>query len=440
MERGKAVGPDRIAIEVLEDSDTLLPLITKIYNDIFDSGEIAEDWQEAHVKPLYKRKGSPEEAKNYRFITLTSRLYKAFTSIISNRLMIQCMPQRSENQHGFMPHRSCEEATQALLCFVEGNEKPTYAVFVDFSAAFDNVNRRKLEKTITEKFGLRGKIVETLRSILRPNGLIIDNKFDMSRQVKQEKGIKQGDSVSPFLFVMFVNSLLERLEKRNVLAKMFADDLVIASDSVDEIQRALNALTIWCEDNDMKINADKTKAMKFRKAGSTGKQKLYIQRKAIEFVPKFKYLGIVLQPALGFGDHVEQLVTRTATTIVCLGNLQDIPLTLAMKIFDLKIMPMIRYGMTAISRRLAKTNMRNLDRCKSIYLKAVFGLSKHTSNTFVLDLANEETICEILRSMNYEFCGWEEYAEELERRRSENRKRGHTVEPAYKREEWKLSS
>ena len=103
MERGKAVGPDRIAIEVLEDSDTLLPLITKIYNDIFDSGEIAEDWQEAHVKPLYKRKGSPEEAKNYRFITLTSRLYKAFTSIISNRLMLQCMPQMFENQHGFMP-------------------------------------------------------------------------------------------------------------------------------------------------------------------------------------------------------------------------------------------------------------------------------------------------------------------------------------------------
>ena len=165
----------------------------------------------------------------------------------------------------------------------------------------------------------------------------------------------------------------------------------------------------------MKINADITKVMKLRKAGATGKQQLFMERKAIEFVPNLKYLGIVLQPALGFGDHVEQLVTRTATTIACLGNLQKIPLTLAMKMFDPKIMPMIRCGMTAISRRLAKTNMRNLDRCKSMYLKAVFGLRKHTSNTLVLDLANEKTICQTLRSMNYEFGDWEEYAEDRSR-------------------------
>ena len=42
---------------------------------------------------------------------------------------------------------------------------PTYAAIVDFNAAFDNVSIRKLEKTVTEKFGLRGKIVETLRYI-----------------------------------------------------------------------------------------------------------------------------------------------------------------------------------------------------------------------------------------------------------------------------------
>lgn len=43
----------------------------------------------------------------------------------------------------------------------------------------------------------------------------------------------------------------------------------------------------------MKISADRMVPMKFRKAGATGKQKLYIQRKAIEFVPDSKYHGIV---------------------------------------------------------------------------------------------------------------------------------------------------
>lgn len=440
MKRRKAVGPDRIAIEVLKDNAILTPLVTRIYNRIFDTGSIPEEWRLAHVKPIYKGKGAAEEARNYRCIALTSHLYKAFTSILANRLILQCLPQISENQHGFVPHRSCEEAIDALMYYIDSNEGPTHAVFVDFSAAFDNVNRRKLEKTISEKFGLGGKIVSTLKSMLRPNGLIIDTGYDMSELVEQQKGVQQGDSVSPFLFVMFVNNLLERLEKRNVLVKMFADDLVIASVKKDELQRALATLSIWSEDNGMKINAEKTKAVKFRKAGATGKQKLYIQRKPIEFVPSFRYLGIVLQPALGFGEHVEQLLTRTATTIACLGNLQKIPLALAMKIFDLKIMPMIRYGMSAISKRLAKTTMHNLDRCKSLYLKSIMGLSRHTSNTFVLALAEQKTICETLKDMDYEFHEWEKYAEDIESKRSELRKKDFSAGPAFSRDDWKLSN
>ena len=440
MKRRKAVGPDRIAVEVPRDHETLIPLVTRIYNRIFDTGNIPEDWKRAHVKPLYKGKGDPEEAKNYRCISLTSHLYKVFTSILADRITLQCLPMMSENQHGFLPHRSCEEAINALMVYVESNEDPTYAVFVDFSAAFDHVNRRKLAKTLTEKFRLRGKIVATIKAILKPNELIVDNGHDMSKPVEQQKGIKQGDSASPLLFVMFVNSLLERLEKRKVFVKMFADDLVIAAEKTDELQRALAALSIWCEQNDMKVNAEKTKAMKFRKAGAIGKQKLYIQKKAIEFVPSFKYLGIVLQPALGFGDHVEELVNRTAKTIACLGDLQRMPLEMLERIFDIKIMPMIRYGMASISGRLSRTAMQNLDRCRSLYLKAALGLSRYTSNTFVLKLAEQKTICETLKDLHYEFTEWEKYAEDLERKRSELAERKLTTGPAFSRQDWKLAN
>ena len=104
----------------------------------------------------------------------------------------------------------------------------------------------------------------------------------------------------------------------------------------------------------MKVNAEKTKAMKFR-----------IQKKTIGFVRSSKYLGIVLRPALGFGDQVEQLVNRTAKTIACLGNLQRVSLAMSARISDLEITPMIRYGMASISKRLSKTATQNLERCRS---------------------------------------------------------------------------
>ena len=289
------------------------------------------------------------------------------------------MPKISEHQHGFLPHRSCEEAVQALIEYIEASEDPTFAVFVDFRSAFDNVNRKRLMNTVSEKYNIRGKILRTLETILRPNSLIIDNGYELSEPIQQQKGIIQGDSVSPFLFIMFVNSLLERLERRKVLAKMFADDLVIAAQDADELQMALNAVSIWSQENGMAVNTDKTKAVKFRKAGPLGKRKLYMNKAPIEFVPNFKYLGITVQPALGFGDHVEQILCRTAKIIVCLGNLQRLPVDLAIKVFEIKVMPIVIYGMAVIAPKLAKTNMLKLDRCKSMYLKAVLGLSRHTS-------------------------------------------------------------
>lgn len=297
-------------------------------------------------------------------------------------------------------------------------------------------------QTAAEKFYIRGKTLSTLGAIFQPNELIIDNGADLSEPVSQYRGVAQGDSISPLLFVLFINNLLTRLERRKILAKMFADDLVVASPDVEELQRALSALTIWCHENEMVINTEKTKAVKFRKAGATGKATLYINRTPIEFVQNFKYLGIIMQPALGFGNHVNELLTRTAKTIMCLGNLQKLPLTLAMKIYEIKIMPLIRYGMASISPKLAKCSMTVLDRGKLLFLKATLGLSKHTSNTFVLAMTGEKTLCENLKDMGYEFneTAWKDYSDELERKRADFDIEEYAAGPAFHSEGWKLAN
>ena len=110
MKKRNTVGPDQIAIDVLEDHDMLTPLVTNAFNEIFDSGNIPEAWRLARVKPLYKGRGSAETPGSYRAICLTSHLYEVFTSILCSRLTMQCLSRLSLNQHGFLPHRSCDEA------------------------------------------------------------------------------------------------------------------------------------------------------------------------------------------------------------------------------------------------------------------------------------------------------------------------------------------
>ena len=149
---------------------------------------------------------------------------------------------------------------------------------------------------------------------------------------------------------------------------------------------------------------------------SVGK-KIVCEQESDRDCKKFKYLGITLQTALKFSEHVEKLRSKTATAIVCIENLPKLPIELAMKIFDLKIMSMIKYGMKIVSPNVARSSMENLDRCKSAYIKAMLGLSRHTSNTFVLALTNQKTLCETLRKENYVVEAWNEYAQNLEGKR-----------------------
>ena len=103
-------------------------------------------------------------------------------------------------------------------------------------------------------------------------------------------------------------------------------------------------------------------------------------------------------------------------------------------------MPMIGYGMKIVSPSVTKTSMENLDRCKSAYIKAVMGFSRNTSNTFVLALTNQKTLCETLRKENYVFEVWNEYAQNLKRKRAEYREKRYKKGPAFTRQDWKSSN
>ena len=237
---------------------------------------------------------------------------------------------------------------------------------------------------------------------------------------------------------MFINSLLERFESRKIFVKGYADDIVIAETDIDKLQASLTSLANWCDENGMIVNVEKTKIVKFRKAGPIGKRKLYFQRKPVEFVPTFKYLGITMQPALGFSAHIDQLVVRTAAIVACLGDLRRIPLDLALKIYAIKIMPIIQYGLRCISKRIPRTSMQTLDRSKSLYLKAVLGLSNCTSNTYVLELADQRSLCEDLKGLGYEFqeATWTEYADIRRAKREEFHRKKFRDGPAFTSKGW----
>ena len=86
----------------------------------------------------------------------------------------------------------------------------------------------------------------------------------------------------------------------------FADDVCIAAEDPYQVQRTLSVLSIWCEDAGMRVNISNTKMMKFRQTGRLGKTTIFYQQRPIEIVSEFKYLGVTMQPGLGFSLHVKR--------------------------------------------------------------------------------------------------------------------------------------
>ena len=103
--------------------------------------------------------------------------------ILANRLVLRSLPQISDNQQGILPDLSIGTAIKALIDYIEEKGAPTYTVFTDFRAAFDNVRRERLIATITTYFGVQGKLLRILSAILEPNRLIVDHGADSSNSV-----------------------------------------------------------------------------------------------------------------------------------------------------------------------------------------------------------------------------------------------------------------
>jgi hypothetical protein len=108
MKVGKVMGPDGSLIKVWRClGDLAIVWLTKLFNNIYRSNKMPEEWRRSILVPLYKNKGDIQSSTNYRGIKLMSHTMKLWERVIEHRL--RGTTQISMNQFGFMPGRSTIE-------------------------------------------------------------------------------------------------------------------------------------------------------------------------------------------------------------------------------------------------------------------------------------------------------------------------------------------
>ena len=83
---GKACGSDKILPEMLKTAgEIVVGFLTKLFNQVFNSGIYPDKWREAIIVPVFK-KGNRDSPNNYRGISLLSLIAKCYTNILNARL------------------------------------------------------------------------------------------------------------------------------------------------------------------------------------------------------------------------------------------------------------------------------------------------------------------------------------------------------------------
>ena len=105
MKGGKAMGSDGIPIKVWRClGDIAIVWLTKMFNNIFRSNKMPEEWRRSILVPIYKNKRDIQSCTNYRGIKLMSHAMKLWERVIEQRL--RGTTQISTNQFVFIPGRS----------------------------------------------------------------------------------------------------------------------------------------------------------------------------------------------------------------------------------------------------------------------------------------------------------------------------------------------
>ena len=134
----------------------------------FKSGYFPHAWSTGCIVPILK-KGNANNTDNYRGITLVSCLGKLFTSILNKRLIDFDAENNiiSDAQFGFRKDMSTVDAIFTLHYLIHRtlkNRNRLYCCFVDYSKAFDFVNRQNLWYKIIQQ-GIEGRMLIIIRSI-----------------------------------------------------------------------------------------------------------------------------------------------------------------------------------------------------------------------------------------------------------------------------------
>ena len=276
MRKGKCADADGLTPEHFHNAPLiLLHFLKSIFNRMLQHSFVPNQFQFGFMKPLIKDpRGNQSDSSNYRGITISPTTSKVFEHAL--KIIFSDHLSTSAYQFGFKRNSSTVHSLHCLrqtIDYYVNNKSHVFCSFLDASKAFDRLIHSGLFIKMMNK-----KVPKVFLDIIMTwhDGLQCRVRWDgiYSEWFEITAGVRQGGVLSPELYCLYVDDLINILKSmqvgcyvKNIFAAAFfyADDMAVLAPSLKGLQRLLDACASYCAEWDIKLNAKKTKNIFFGK-------------------------------------------------------------------------------------------------------------------------------------------------------------------------------
>ena len=403
LKPNKASGLDSLSNEmILELFKVNKELLLILFNGVFKNTQKIDQWSVGLISPIYKS-GDKMNTGNYRGISVLSCLGKFYTTVLNLRLKKYVIENNilSKDHIGFIEGNRTSDAHFILdnliqrYCHTE--RKRIFSCFVDFSKAFDSIPRDILFKKLL-KLGINGTFFNNIKNLYENDICQVKLAGGLTKAFLANQGVKQGCVLSPLLFNIFLADLPSYLsdvsceavkihQSNHISCIIWADDILLLSESENGLQNMLNNLSSYTKENGMKINPEKTKAMIFNKSGRFLKRSYRVGESQIFTTKSYKYLGFVVTPSGEISTGLKDLRDRALRAYFKLkntmGNYFQLYPNVTTHTFDTLIKPILLYN-SDYWGLLKEPNNNPIENMHMKFCKELLGVHRLTANHGVL--------------------------------------------------------